>query len=189
MALIIHNYMLKKNHNNNRNYSYRVKEYFEKQNDSLCILAKDNNEAKYLFNELKLFIDNDLIQYFPDNELLPYDHFSIPESLVKKRFQIINSDIEGKNIVVSSIKNLFERFPSKDLFNSIKTYKIGSQLALNQLIQIVDELNYKKKSNVENLNEYSLRGGIIDIFSPTYADPLRIEIFNEKIESIRLFDV
>ena len=88
-----------------------------------------------------------------------------------------------------SIKNLFERFPSKDLFNSIKTYKIGSQLALNQLIQIVDELNYKKKSNVENLNEYSLRGGIIDIFSPTYADPLRIEIFNEKIESIRLFDV
>jgi Transcription-repair coupling factor (superfamily II helicase) len=107
MALIIHNYMLKKNHNNNRNYSYRIKEYFEKQNDSLCILAKDNNEAKYLFNELKLFIDNDLIQYFPDNELLPYDHFSIPESLVKKRFQIINSNIESKNIVVSSIKNLF----------------------------------------------------------------------------------
>ena len=50
MALIIHNYMLKKNHNNNRNYSYRIKEYFEKQNGSLCILAKDNNEAKYLFN-------------------------------------------------------------------------------------------------------------------------------------------
>ena len=101
MALIIHNYMLKKNYNNNRNYSYRIKEYFEKQNDSLCILAKDNNEAKYLFNELKLFIDNDLIQYFPDNELLPYDHFSIPESLVKKRFQIINSNIESKNIVES----------------------------------------------------------------------------------------
>ena len=55
MALIIHNYMLKKNHNNNRNYSYRIKEYFEKQNDSLCILAKDNNEAKYLFNELISF--------------------------------------------------------------------------------------------------------------------------------------
>ena len=120
MALIIHNYMLKKNHNNNRNYSYRIKEYFEKQNDSLCILAKDNNEAKYLFNELKLLIDNDLIQYFPDNELLPYDHFSIPESLVKKRFQIINSNIESKNIVVSSIKNLFERFPSKELFNNPK---------------------------------------------------------------------
>ena len=99
MALIIHNYMLKKNYNNNRNYSYRIKEYFEKQNDSLCILAKDNNEAKYLFNELKLFIDNNLIQYFPDNELLPYDHFSIPESLVKKRFQIINSNIESKNIM------------------------------------------------------------------------------------------
>ena len=180
MALIIHNYMLKKNHNNNRNYSYRVKEYFEKQNDSLCILAKDNNEAKYLFNELKLFIDNDLIHYCIIFFTRIYYY---------QRFQIINSDIEGKNIVVSSIKNLFERFPSKDLFNSIKTYKIGSQLALNQLIQIVDELNYKKKSNVENLNEYSLRGGIIDIFSPTYADPLRIEIFNEKIESIRLFDV
>ena len=75
MALIIHNYMLKKNYNNNRNYSYRIKEYFEKKNDSLCILAKDNNEAKYLFNELKLFIDNDLIQYFPDNELLHYNHF------------------------------------------------------------------------------------------------------------------
>ncbi|GIS04975.1 MAG: hypothetical protein CM15mP108_0790 [Gammaproteobacteria bacterium] len=54
--------------------------------------------------------------------------FSIPESLVKKRFQIINSNIESKNIVVSSIKNLFERFLSRDLFNSIKTYKIDHSL-------------------------------------------------------------
>ena len=181
--------MLKKKQNCNRNYSYSIKKYFEEHNESLCILAKDNNEAKYLFNELGLFIDNDLICYFPDNELLPYDHFSIPESLIKKRFKIINSNIKNKHIIVSSIKNLFERFPSKELFNSIKTYKIGSDLALNEIIKIVDELNYKKKSNVENLNEYSLRGGIIDIFTPVYTNPLRIEIFNEKIESIRFFDV
>ncbi len=189
MAFIIHNYMLKKNLNNNRNYSYSIKEYFEKNNNSLCVLARDNNEAKYLVNELKLLLDNALISYFPDNELLPYDHFSIPESLLKNRFKIINSNTKDKNIVVSSIKNLFERFPPKNLFKSTKKYNVGSEITINQLEDIIDSLNYTKKPNVENINEYSLRGGIIDIYTPIYKNPLRIEIFDEKIESIRFFDV
>ena len=55
MALIIHNYMLKKNLNSDRNYSYSIKKYFDENDKSVCIIAKDNNEAKYLFNELISF--------------------------------------------------------------------------------------------------------------------------------------
>ena len=189
MAFIIHNYMLKKNLNSDRNYSYSIKKYFDENDKSVCIIAKDNNEAKYLVNELKLFLKKDLVNYFPDNELLPYDHFSIPESLLKSRFKIVNSNTKEKHIIVSSVKNLFEKFPTKELFSSSNTYKVGSDISVSQLKAIVENLNYQKKSNVESVNQYALRGGIIDIYTPIYANPLRVEIFDEKIESIRLFDV
>ena len=50
-------------------------------------------------------------------------------------------------------------------------------------------MGYQKISNIEKINQYSVRGGIIDIYSPLYKNPLRIEIFDNNIESIRLFDV
>lgn len=54
---------------------------------------------------------------------------------------------------------------------------------------ILETLNYSKKENVENINDYSLRGGIVDFYTPIYKHPLRIEVFDNKIESIRFFDV
>ena len=73
--------MLKNKHNLYQNYSYSLVTYFNEKDDSLCIIANNNDEAKYLVNELKLFLENDNIIHFKESDILPYDHFSVPEKI------------------------------------------------------------------------------------------------------------
>ena len=181
--------MTKNKQNNYQNYAYSVKKYFDKSSNSLCLITKDNIESKHIYNELSILIKKKLIQLFPENDILPYDHFSIPEEITKQRFQLINKKTKEKHLLISSVKNLFEIFPDRYFFKSEETFSVNDNLSIGSIIKIVESLNYKKNTNVENINEYSIRGGIIDIFSPIYKNPLRIEIFDDHIESIRLFDI
>ena len=180
--------MLKNKHNNYQNFSYSLKEDFDKSDKSICLLVKDNNEAIYVNNELSLLMESEKILVFPENDILPYDHFSIPEQITKERFKIINAN-QNKHILVTSIKNLFDLYPRKENFQSMGEFSIGKKISLANLLKVVESLNYMKKANVEKINEYSVRGGIIDIYTPLYSNPLRIEIFDDILESIRFFDV
>ena len=73
--------MTKNKQNKYQNYAYSIKKYFDKSSNSLCLVTKDNIESKYIFNELSILIENKPIQLFPENDILPYDHFSIPEEI------------------------------------------------------------------------------------------------------------
>tara|TARA_B100001175_G_scaffold174360_1_gene148097 strand:+ start:2389 stop:5676 length:3288 start_codon:yes stop_codon:yes gene_type:complete len=181
--------MLKNKYYNHQNFSYSLKKDFETSDKPFCVFVKDNKEAIYLKNELNLIINDTEILLFPENDILPYDHFSVPEKITKQRFKIINEINQSKNILITTVKNLFDQYPTKEYFKSKNDFSIGTNISLNELINIIESLNYQKKINVENINEYSIRGGIIDIYTPIYADPLRIEIFDDVIESIRFFDV
>ena len=158
--------MTKNKQNKYQNYAYSIKKYFDKSSNSLCLVTKDNIESKYIFNELSILIENRPIQLFPENDILPYDHFSIPEEITKQRFQLINNRNKEKHILITSVRNLFEIFPDRYFFKSEETFSINDKLSIDSIIKIVESLNYQKKTNVENINEYSIRGGIIDVFSP-----------------------
>ena len=181
--------MLKNKQINYQNFTYSLKKEFENIDKSLCIITKDNHESKYLIHELKIIFPNYKIYLFPENDLLPYDHFSIPEIISKERFKLINQDNKDKTILVTSIKNLFERYPLKESFKSLNKFKINFKISLTDLVKIINSLNYIKKTNVEKINEYAVRGGIIDVFTPLYENPIRIEIFDDEIESIRFFNI
>ena len=74
-----------------------------KDNDNgLCVIVENAKEAKLLKNELNLYLDATKVDYFPENEILPYDHFSVPESIVKERFKILNS-IDNNKIIISTV--------------------------------------------------------------------------------------
>ncbi|MBR51586.1 MAG: hypothetical protein CMD58_03615 [Gammaproteobacteria bacterium] len=171
------------------NYSYSALELFKSIDNSLCIITKNNEDSKLLSNELKLLDNNITINHFNENDILPFDHFSIPKKIIKDRFKIINGRNESKRILITSIKNIFELYAPVNVYKSLKDYELGSKVSMNELIETVTSLNYSKKNNIEKINEYSIRGGIIDIYIPLYKNPLRIEIFDDMIESIRLFDV
>ena len=180
--------MLKNKQNNGQNFSHHVYQKFIVGNESLCLITKDNSESQYFKNELMLLDSNIEIIMFPESEILPYDHFSVPEAVTRKRFKIINEFRDNKLILITSFKNLFEFFPSNEFFKSFKKFNKYDQISVTELTNILKSLDYEKKVNVSLINEYSVRGGIVDVFTPIYVNPLRIEIFDDKIESIRFFD-
>jgi len=170
-------------------YAHLLSNKYHSTDQSMVIVVEDNREARLLENELSLYLNKSKIKYFPDNEILPYDHFSIPENIQKERFQILNSLNNQKEIIITTIKSLFELYPTIDLFKSKEIFKIHDGISLQNLENILISLNYEKINKIESLNQYAIRGGIIDIFTPIYRNPLRVEIFDDEIESIRFFDI
>ena len=181
--------MLKNKHNKYQNLTYEIHQEFLKKNETICYIARNIKEAQSLKNSLSLFHTENEILLFPEQEILPYDHFSSPEKVIKERFQIINNDLLKPHILITTVKNLFEIYPPKEYFQSSKNFLLGTEISVNQLTNILESNNYIKKINVELINEFTVRGGIIDVYSPLYKNPLRIEIFDDMIESIRFFDI
>ena len=181
--------MLKNKHNKYLNLTYEIHKEFLRRNKTICYVAENIKEAQYLKHSLKLLHSENEILLFPEQEILPYDHFSIPEKVIKERFQIINHDPDKPCLLISTVKNLFEIYPQAEYFQSSKNFSIGDNISVNRLVNILESNNYIKRVNVELINEFTIRGGIVDIYSPMYKNPLRIEIFDDKIESIRFFNV
>ena len=163
-------------------------EVFITENKSICYVAANNAEARILSHELSLYINPDLINFFPEREILPYDHFSSPESIIKDRFKILNKVDNMPNILITSSKNLFERFPSKSFFRSLQSFNVGDSIALDSFKKILTDNHFLHTDRVDAINRFSSRGGVLDIWPSIYKNPIRIEFFDEEIESIRSFN-
>ena len=163
-------------------------EVFITENKSICYVAANNAEARIISHELSLYINPGLINFFPEREILPYDHFSSPELIIKDRFKILNKVDDMPNILISSSKNLFERFPSKSFFRSLQSFNVGDSIALDSFKKILVDNHFLNTDRVDNINRFSSRGGVLDIWPSIYKNPIRIEFFDEEIESIRSFN-
>ena len=123
--------------------------YYQQSEKSICLVVNDNKEAKFITNELSLYLNNYEINHFPENEILPYDHFSTPESILIDRFKILNSLSSKKNILITTVKNLFEIYPTVGFFESVKTFNVGDELSINNLEEILNSLNYSKTNKID----------------------------------------
>ena len=70
--------------------AFEICNKFRKTKKSLCIIVDNVRNAQLLKNEISFHIGDDSVEFFPENEILPYDHFSVPESITKRRFHILN---------------------------------------------------------------------------------------------------
>ena len=159
----------------------------EKKQKTL-LFCSSNAEIDYVYSELNNYIKNNKIVRFYDREILPYDHFSTPDDVIKLRITE-TLKVRDSNLILSSFKNMFEYFPKYDFLTSLKTFKTGDKLKIHELKGALESLNYKRVEKINSLNEYSHRGGIVDINSGKYKNPLRIDFFDDYIESIREFDI
>jgi len=134
------------------------------------------------------FVNKDRVVRLYDREILPYDHFSTPDDIIKKRFNEIQNIYDAK-LIISSLKNLFEFYPQRGFYKSLKKFRTNEVISIGEIKEILQSLNYKRVEKVSSLNEYSHRGGIVDINSTRYKNPIRLDFFDNSIESIREFDI
>ena len=158
------------------------------KNRKILLICSSNLEIEDVYDELIDFVNEKKIVRFYDREILPYDHFSTPDDVIKKRFDEIKNIFDAR-LVISSLKNLFEFYPRHNFYKSLKEFKTNEKISISEIKEILESLNYKRVERVLSLNEYSHRGGIVDINSSRYKNPMRLDFFGDCIESIREFNI
>ncbi|ABL99537.1 transcription-repair coupling factor [Shewanella amazonensis SB2B] len=127
---------------------------------------------------------------FPDRETLPYDSFSPHQDLISQRLETLSNLERGKGrLVIVPLTTLMVRLPPKAfLAANVLILKKGDRYQLQQMRQHLVDTGYHLVEQVYEHGEFAIRGSILDIFPSGASEPLRIELFDDEVESIRHFD-
>lgn len=158
-------------------------------NKPFVIITYNEIQAKKLLKDLKYFKDN--ILYFPKKEIVTYDIEAESRDIQNQRASVLNNIAMGKNpIIVTTIETLMQKIISKAEYEKdILEIDISKEYKLDNLKKTLVNLGYERCELVEGKGQFSIRGGIVDI-SPTYTDKgIRIELWGDSVDSIRLFDI
>lgn len=164
---------------------------YEKLNRSVLYLANDADSAEQLREDLEQIAGRSQVVFLTGSEFTPYDPQEPNPSLLSLRMEAMQKFIEHDAwLAVSTVEGITEKFPQPETFLDNEYYlKIGNELNYDAFISHLSAIGFKRRDMVDQVGEFSARGGIIDFFPWNYDDPIRIELFGNTIESIRIFDV
>lgn len=165
---------------------------FEESNTSHIFVASDKEEAAYIQNTLDNLVKSQQVLFFPDSFKRPGVFEEIDNNNVLIRTESINkinSQIHKKEILVSYPEALFEKVVDPQYLNDQKiVIKKEESLDVDTIIEFLVEYGFERTDFVYEPGQFSIRGGIVDIFSFGNEWPYRVELFDDEVESIRLFN-
>tara|TARA_B100000700_G_scaffold317470_1_gene408904 strand:+ start:4975 stop:8241 length:3267 start_codon:yes stop_codon:yes gene_type:complete len=170
----------------------RIASAFLELKINMLLIMGDSEEAMYCLNDLESFLESKNILLFPSSYNKSYSEDSSPDNsklLMRSRvLEKITTDSEP-NIIVTYPDALYEKIVTQQtLKNKSLKIKKGQEIDLENLNQFLFDQDFEKVDFVCEPGEFSIRGGIVDIFSFSFQYPYRIEFSGNKIESIRSFD-
>ena len=162
---------------------------------SFLIVTASDEDAERLSDDLRFFqtmlgLPSETLALFPEWETLPYEPTAPAPELIARRARTLHRLSEGtRTVLVTSVPALLHRVMPVSVFtDACAQLKGGATIEREALIARLLRLGYRRGSVVEIPGEFSVRGGIIDVYSTAYDDPLRLELLGDTIESIRQFD-
>jgi transcription-repair coupling factor (superfamily II helicase) len=172
--------------------SFIVQAAFEKSDLPFLLLFNDKEEAAYHLNDLEQLINNQDVLFYPGSYRRPYQIEETDNANILLRAEVLNRINSRKKpaIIVSYAEALFEKVVTKKELDK-NTFKISvnDKLAIDFINEVLFEYNFKRVDFVTEPGEFSVRGGIVDVFSFSNDNPYRIEFFGNEVDSIRSFDV
>mgnify|MGYP000105366320 CR=1 FL=1 len=160
--------------------------------DNFCLfIAKDSQQAIALEHSLKFFNEGaDQVFVFPDWETLPYDTFSPHEDIISQRLETLSQlPLVKKGILIIPLNTLLHRLPPSTFLQQRSiSLTIGQTFDVVSYRSLLEAVGYRQVNTVYEHGEYTTRGAIFDIFPMGSETPVRIELFDQDIESLRTFD-
>ncbi|OUL56978.1 transcription-repair coupling factor [Pseudoalteromonas ulvae] len=163
-----------------------------KSHDSLVVLiTPDTPSALKLEAELEYLLPEHSVMVFPDWETLPYDHFSPHQDIISQRLATLNRLKQSKTgILLLPVSNLMLRTaPAQFIYGNTLVFKQGDKIDPQQLRLNLDGAGYLNVQQVMEHGEFAIRGSLVDIYPMGSKEPIRLDLFDDEIDSIRLFDV
>lgn len=127
----------------------------------------------------------------PAHDVLPYDGLAPhPEISERRAIGLWRLSSERPPLVLTSIAAALRKLYAPEYYHGL-AFRLarGEEMPLDLVIAELDRIGYQRHEPVEMVGQYSVRGGILDIYSPESARPVRIEFFGDQIESLRRFDI
>ncbi|MBL4936909.1 transcription-repair coupling factor [Clostridium sp. YIM B02515] len=167
---------------------YLIHGVYDELDKPFLILTHNDVEAKNLYEDLNLYIPN--VFYFPTKEVVFYNIDAISGDLRWERLKVIREmSKKSKKIIVASIESLAQKYIPFELYKEYTfKYSVSDTLNINELNEKLIQAGYERVDVVEAKGQFSIRGGIMDIYPPLGALPYRIELFGDEIDSIRTFN-
>ena len=156
------------------------------------LVLDDKEEAAYLYNDLERLLGVKKVLFYPASYRRPYQIEKTDNANVLLRAEVLNRINSDKTpaTIVTYPAALFEKVVTKKELNK-NTFKIEVQelLSLEFVNEVLFSYDFNRVDFVSEPGEFSVRGGLIDVFSFSNDEPYRIEFFGEEVESLRTFDI
>ncbi|MDW7674884.1 MAG: hypothetical protein SCK28_10135, partial [Bacillota bacterium] len=156
----------------------------------IIVVAHEEGSAKNTLQELSSLLPDREVLFLPKKDLVQAAAFDAGNQLNRERIKVLAKIINNpKIVVVTGVENLGQRLPCGEVFSKGFIHlKLGQLLPPGLLAEKLFKLGYERVDLVEVPGQFSLRGGILDCFSLHQDKPIRIEYFDDEIDSIRTFD-
>ncbi|MDB5988268.1 MAG: mfd [Nevskia sp.] len=163
-----------------------------RRHDGLVIAVTAGEQRAYrLEQELRFFLGGSAsVLHFPDNETLAYDPFSPHQEILSERLAALYSlPQQQRGVLIVTAATLLERMPPREwLDGRVFMLKTGQKLDAGRFRERLVGAGYQSVSEVATQGEFAIRGALVDVFPMGARDAYRLDLFDDEIESIRLFD-
>jgi transcription-repair coupling factor (superfamily II helicase) len=157
----------------------------------LLFISSDSDSGERLRDDIELILGKEYVSFFPASEISPYDDREPNASLVRLRLESLRQIINQKQgVVIAPLKGVLTKVPSpEDFIDHQFSVARGDEFHFENLVQSLSRAGYIRSEVVEDVGQFAVRGGIIDVYPWSNDDPIRIEFFADTIESLRTFSI
>lgn len=164
---------------------------YEETKRPLFVVTHNLYQAQKIYDDLTEFLEEDKVLLYPVNEMISSEIAAASPELKAQRLDVLNTlSRNPEKVVIAPIAGLRRFLPPKSSWQQgLCDLKVGEELPLENFLDTLVAGGYERTPMVASPGEFSVRGGIIDIYPLTEEKPVRVELFDTEIDSIRFFDV
>ena len=155
------------------------------------LITSNLYKASKLYNQIKSLLPETNILLFPNDELIRAESLSESKEMVAQRIYTLNEILNDKpTIIITNIAGATRYLPSRDTFLSkVTSFEVGKSYDLLAIRSKLIKDGYSLVNKIDQSLQFAIRGDILDIYSVNLDNPIRIEFFDNEVESIRFFDL
>ncbi|MCC5804283.1 transcription-repair coupling factor [Rossellomorea vietnamensis] len=168
-----------------------IADVYLQTNKSTLVVTHNLFQAQKVYDDLIQFLSEDEVYLYSANELIAAELSVASPELRAQRIEVLNKlSNHQKGVYIVPVAGLRKILPPQSMWatNQIR-FQMGEDIDLDEILNQLVQMGYQRTGMVSTPGEFSLRGGIVDIFPLTTQNPVRIELFDTEIDSIRLFSV